>query len=213
MAQALARNPLQHQAHAAGLLHALHLHHAHARGGAQEAQHLEASLPAAASALLAALLRHCRLLAPLAALVWGLRVAAPAVVVGAAGVRPACLALLACAFFCEGALWLWALLAAEAPRSGASFAAQLRQVALEDAWLGRGVGLPAEARVGGAGAAAARAPTAGSGSSSSSSSSSSSGSGGGGAGQAPWLQSYRTSGASSLVTAAHDCCFSNAPRS
>ena len=53
------------------------------------------------------------------------------------------LGLLAAAFFSQGLLLAWRALAAEAPLTGASLAAQLRRVAREDAWLGRGLGLGA----------------------------------------------------------------------
>ena len=47
----------------------------------------------------------------------------------------AALGLLAVAFFAQGLLLAWRLIAAEAPLTGESFAAQLRRVARADAWL------------------------------------------------------------------------------
>jgi len=75
----------------------------------------------------------------------------------------AALGLLAASFFSYGLVLAWRSIAAEAPLTGESFAAQLRRVARADAWLGRGLGLGAELPAGEGGLAhgpAAHAPPA-----------------------------------------------------
>lgn len=50
--------------------------------------------------------------------------------------------LLVVSFFSQGCLFAWTILAGEAPLSGSSFAAQVREIALKSVWLGKGMGLP-----------------------------------------------------------------------